>query len=263
MNSEDQNKAAEVISSGIVADIGLEISEAAPEWVEEATLPGLEELDAVVLEIKEEIRLVELKLAQADEKRSGITLFRNLLWGTGKYQLEPVVRDAFSLLGFEAADEGNNHVVLFDGGVKVAIVEIYGSNGQIIVNQYRQLLDYVEDELQESDITLKGILVGNGYRFEAPDDRADQFTEACRRGANRQEFCLLSTIGLFAAVKAVLEDPSDELKTQIRKDILTTTGDYKTPVVDPSNTTLNSLESIKAELDRLADERAVIRSLRS
>jgi len=231
-------------------------SDAAPEWVAEAMLPGLEELDALVKEIKEKIQQGELQLTKANERRAEVTVFRNLLWGAGKHQLETVVREAFSLLGFEAPEEGNEHTVLYDAGVKVAIVEIDGSNDQINVEKYRQLLDYVEDTLADSDIALKGILVGNGYRFEAPDHRGDQFDEACRRGASRQGYCLLSTIELFSAVQAVLEDSSDDLKAQIRGDILTTTGDY---VLDPYN---SQIASIKAGLDKLAVERSITASLR-
>jgi len=55
-----------------------------------------------------------------------------------------------------------------------------GSIGQINVGKYRQLLDYIEDEAAESGITVKGILVGNGFRLEPPSNRGDQFTEACK-----------------------------------------------------------------------------------
>ena len=89
------------------------------------------------------------------------------------------------------------------------------------------LLDYIEDELGQSGLVLKGILVGCGYRHELPEERGDQFTQACKEGATRQGYCLLATTELFSAVAGVLEDPSEKLKADIRENILNTTGVYQ------------------------------------
>ena len=72
---------------------------------------------------------------------------------------------------------------------------------------------------------MKGILIGNGFRLELPSNRGDQFTESCRRGALSQGFALMSADELFDAVHAILSDPSEDLKTQIKRRILNTSGD--------------------------------------
>lgn len=226
-SAHDEIKFTGVIQDCIVAAIGGDLSDTSPEWVEAWMLPGLEDKESVVSSSKLALVEAKKKVADAEEQRDKIAGFRKLLWTTGKFQLEPMVREAFSLMGFDAPSEGDRDAVLYDAGQKVAIAEIEGANGRIDVDKYRQLLDYVEDELTESGKELKGILVGNGYRLEQPDQRGDQFTEACRRGAERQRFCLLATTELFEVVKALLDDPSEEHQAKIRSDILGTTGDYR------------------------------------
>ena len=187
----------EVKESGVILDCIVSASrrdpseESRPKWVEGWVLPGLEELDLAVSSAEHNVSEAKSKVADAQEQRDQVAGFRKLLWTTGKFQLEPIVRKAFSLLGFGALEEGDRDSVLYDAGQKVAIAEVEGSTVLINVDKYRQLLDYVEDELGESGMELKGILVGNGFRLQQPDQRGDQFSEACRRGAERQRFCLL------------------------------------------------------------------------
>ena len=93
------------------------------------------------------------------------------------------------------------------------------------MDKYRGLLNQVQDELERSGQLSKGILIGNDFRLELPSNRGDQFTESCRRGALSQGFTLMSADELFNAVHAIPWDPSEDLKTQIKRRILNTSGD--------------------------------------
>jgi hypothetical protein len=147
--------------------------------------------------------------------------------------LEPLVRSAFKLFGFAVPEpeeyEGEWDVELRDNqSGQTALGEVEGSEGVIDVDKYRQLLDYIEAEVQEGR-DHKGILIGNGYRLLALDapERQNQFSEHARRGAVRNQFSLVSTTELFKAVCAVLESPNDQaLKATIRESLLATTGPW-------------------------------------
>ena len=224
IDDDEIRKIAGVIQDCIVVGIDVDNSDTAPEWVEHLEMPGLGKLDDVVAKIRQNIQKSESELAQAEKSRDEIARYRRLLWATGKHQLEPIVRNALSLLGFKVVEEGDRDAVLFAEGEKLAIAEIEGSTGAVDVDKYRQLLDYVQDEFLQSGKLLKGILIGNGYRLLAPEVRDVQFTERCQQGAEQQQYCLLDTTQLFEATKTILSDSSKEMKSHIRNQILNTTG---------------------------------------
>ncbi len=202
-----------------------DFSELAPLWINDVDLPRLEHLDEEMAAAFKELERAEEKVREAKEDRDHVAKLHNLLWCTGKFQLKPV-RDAFSILRFVVKEESNRDAVLYEGEKKVAIVEIEGSNGAVNVVNYRQLLDYVQDELLlDSGTQVKGIIAGNGFRHLEPENRNDQFTDECRRGALSQNYCLLPTSEPFNAVKAVIADPSEGLKETIRKNIIKAVGD--------------------------------------
>ena len=68
----------------------------------------------------------------------------------------------------------------------MAFVEVEGSTGQIDVNKYRQLLEYVQEELIETKThrtLVKGTLVGNDYRSLSPEDMSG-LIRSCLKAAN-------------------------------------------------------------------------------
>ena len=157
---------------------------------------------------------------------------------------------ALEMVGFEMSDDAENITGLYDRGEKVAIVAIEGTVGQIDVDKYRGLLKQVQDELERSGQLSKGILIGNGFRLELPSNRGNQFTESCRRGTWSQGFALTSADELFDAVHAILSDPSEDLKTQIKRRILNTSGDIvlvglhtRRPILSHPHELLNPLIS--------------------
>lgn len=204
--SETPTKAAGVLRDCVLRLLDNPPDEDLPEWVADVELPKLADLEKDIRSEEEKLGQARLRVDEARATAEEVARFKALLWSTGKFQLEPIVRQAFRALGFRV-EEGDRDVVLFEGDVKLAIAEVEGTLGQVDVDKFRQLLDYVQDELQESSQQVKGILVGNGHRLDAPDLRGDQFTDHCRRGAETQGYCLLPTTELLKAVCAVLADP--------------------------------------------------------
>ena len=219
----EPDRVAAIIQDCIARSLGSVDSE--PNWTELISLPGLDALDAAVAGVSSELAAVTERLREAETARDELANLKRMLWTSGSNQLTPLVTKALEMVGFEVSEDAENIAGLYDKGEKIAIVAIEGTVGQIDVDKYRSLLNQVQDELEQSGQLLKGILIGNGFRLELPSNRSDQFTENCSRGAMSQGFALMGADELFDAIHAVLSDPSDGLKTQIRRRILNTSGD--------------------------------------
>lgn len=229
LKEPDPRKEAGVLLELINQIYELPVSEEPPSWISKYHLPHEDKFDIKISGIKKEIQQKEEKLNELLGEKESIVKYKGLLWGTGKRGLEPIVREAFRLIGFDVPgpDEyEDDYDALLYSSEGNAIAEIEGSEGMIDVYKYRQLLDYVENEYEKGD-EFKGILVGNGYRSEDPDEREDQFTEKARESCLRRRFCILPTTELFKIVQRVMKDPeNDETKREIRTRILDTEGDF-------------------------------------
>jgi len=203
----------------------------APAWAAEIVVPGASTNDVRISELEESRARIDREITVLGDQRSELTNYRQLLFGYGKPILEPAVRKALRLIGFEVPEpeefNGEWDVELRDPtSGKTGIGEIEGSEGPIDVDKFRQLLNYFQSEVLEGR-TPKAILIGNGYRTTEPNaaERQQQFTEHVLRGATQFGFCLLPTAALFRALCAVLEAPQDTaLKIEIRDSILSTVG---------------------------------------
>ena len=170
------------------------------------------------------------ELEDRQERLRSLDVIKSLLYGQGKYVLEPAVRQAFRILGFNVLqpEEYEEEYDLYaDEDGLVVIGEVEGTSGQIDVRKYRQLLDYVERE-SEKGKKCEGVLIGNGYREEKPEERGEQFTSEAISGAKRQKFCRMTTFELFKAVRHVLADSTkEEIKQSIKQSILSCEDEFK------------------------------------
>jgi hypothetical protein len=206
----------------------------APSWAADSTVPGADAHDEEITDLVKRSEELALRIEALKGEREDLMQYVRLLFGYGKAVLEPTVRSALRVIGFEVPEPdqyaGEWDVELRDpesGGT--ALGEVEGSDGPIDVDKYRQLLDYVDGEVLEGR-QHKGILIGNGYRQLPPDapERQNQFSDHAQRGATRNNFCLLPTTELFKAVCAVLSRSADQnLKKSIRESLLSTTATWR------------------------------------
>ena len=201
-----------------------------PNWADVITVPGTERYNPKISDLENTLDEIAHEIQTLKGERQRLNDFKKLLYGYGMGVLEPAVRAAFRQFGLavpepdEYPQDWDAFLTCNDG--RTAIVEVEGSEGIVDVRKYRQLLDYVDAEVQEGR-THKGVLVGNGYRLlplDAPE-RKSQFSEHVLRGADRNEFCLVPTTELFKAVCAVLGNPNNtELKKQICDSLFSVKG---------------------------------------
>lgn len=201
-----------------------------PDWLKSYVLPGeealLNELEGLDNKLKELNKEKDNILEKFEESEC----LKGLLYETGKYRLEPSVREAFRILGFAVKDPDEyeeDYDLYAIESEKSIIGEIEGATKFIDVDKYRQLLDYVEASEQKRR-RCKGILIGNGFLNVDPSLRGEQFSEHAIKGCERQKYCRLTTYELYKAVSAVLSNPEDEgLKNSIKEKILNCEGEFK------------------------------------
>lgn len=227
VENPDSKKLAGVLLNCILANRGKIEETKPPPWLPsyKDSVPELSQLEQEMGKLATEIQKLDTQLANIQEQKAEKEKYLKLLYEQGKFQLEPVVRDAFSLLGFGVKEaEPSDGLLESDEGV--ALLEVEGKDStQIDRDKYRQLLDNVVDDERQTQQPKKGILVGNGFRLKHPKERGQQFTKGAVDAATGSHFCLITTDTLFHLVCQVLEKPDDdELKSQIRKQLLTTDG---------------------------------------
>ncbi|MFC2051005.1 hypothetical protein ACFLTN_07520 [Chloroflexota bacterium] len=228
IENPDPKKLAGVLLNCILANSGRIEESAPPSWLRHysASVPGLADLEHQEKTLTEQLQRLGKQLDNIQQQKAEREKYLKLLYEQGKFQLEPVVRGAFSLLGFTVKEaEPSDGLLESDEGV--ALLEIEGKDDKAInIDKYSKLLNYViNDEAQTGTKRKKGILVGNGFRLNDPKDRRQQFTREVIGAAKSIGFCLLSTQIMFDLVCKVLDDPdNDDLKRQIRQQLLATDG---------------------------------------
>jgi len=232
---KDQSKAGAILVHVIRQLLGHSgLDEPEPQWLKDYPVEGLGGFEQDIGILSESIKTLEIEKDALELKQERLKRFQLLLYGQGKYVLEPVVREAFRVLGFdvrEPDDYKEEYDLWATSSEGQVIGEIEGVDaGATGVDKYRQLFDYLDREHTKGSVTYKGILIANGFRLSHPSTRPDQFTEEARRGCTSQGFCMIATADLFQVVNAVLANPTDEsLKLEVRKSIISTVGDWKPP----------------------------------
>jgi len=210
------------------------IDEPGPDWLMGYPVQGLGTFKQDIGTLSERIKALEGERSALERKEEQLKSFQILLYGQGKHVLEPVVREAFRVLGLEVRepDDYKEEYDLWAASSEGQVIgEIEGVDaGPVGVDKYRQLLDYVDREHTKGNVTYKGILIANGHRLAHPSKRPDQFTEEARKGCKSRGFCMIATSDLFQVVNAVLANPTDEsFKREIRKSISSSVGDWNVP----------------------------------
>lgn len=152
-----------------------------PDWVSDYSLPGEDEIITKIKKCDDEISKIEEEKEKLKSEYNKFEMLKGLLYEQGKYGLEPAVREAFRILGFKILepDEYDEEYNLFSKEEDLTVIgEIEGSENQINLAKYRQLLDYVDREETLNANKVKGILIGNEFVKKKIKERGEQFTEA-------------------------------------------------------------------------------------
>lgn len=227
---EDEKKVAGVLIDCVRKSLNWSIPLTKPEWLGKYELPGEKGLQKQLKDVERKLKIVDDNKKDIQVEINEIEMLKSLLYESGKYGLEPAVRKAFRILGFHVL-EPEKYQEDYDLFAKEAgflvIGEIEGTEKQVDVQKYRQLLDYVTDATLKGK-KCKGILIGNGYKNMEPSQRTEQFTEYAIRGCESQKYCRIATTELYKAVKTILANPNNEgIKRTIKEKILSCESEFK------------------------------------
>lgn len=149
----DHKKLAGVLLNCISASMGTLEATTPPPWISdyEASLPNLPALEGEIETLHEKISGLQERLNTVEQHKNEQQKYLKLLYEQGKFQLEPIVRDAFSIFGF-TVNEAEPSDGLLESDEGAALLEVEGKdNAQISRDKYRQLLDHVYDDERQTE----------------------------------------------------------------------------------------------------------------
>lgn len=198
-----------------------------PDWAHlgQYQIQSAEALKKKVAENEKSISNLILHTNNLKKEISDIEEVKDLLYESGE-RLENAVIKALNLLGFKAEnyDDGYleiDQIIISPEGDRY-IGECEGKeNKDIDITKFRQLIDSLnEDYAKETTMDrATGILFGNPQRLVEIEKRSLDFTDKCKRGAQREKVALIKTSDLFFIIQYLLENNDEKYKTACRNAI--------------------------------------------
>jgi hypothetical protein len=175
-----------------------------PAWASRYALPGLTEREARAEEAEREVAAAEARLAEARAETEPLERYRRLLWQEGKHGLEPVVREALRLLGFQVTDDLDRPAEA-TWEDQTMLLEVEGSPEAVGMTPHYRLRRRLEEALERTAQPQRGLIVVNGYRLRPPEERHAQYADALGVAAESMRYGLITGHQLFRAVERALE----------------------------------------------------------
>lgn len=233
-------KEAVKFGSGLVESL-LEIDSAFQNYFERTPPPAWVQKEEYLLkkekEILDEINKNEETIKQLTNTNNQLqadaqeeVLLKNLLFEQGK-QLERAVLKSLRILGFQAEnyDDGElelDQVITGPENIR-CIGECEGKDTKDInIDKLRQLVESMNADFYRDgvDVRASGILFGNAQRLVEPKSRTLDFTEKCKKSAEREKIALVKTVDLYHVSKYLSETNNKEYKKSCREAIYQSFG---------------------------------------
>ncbi|MFN8584437.1 MAG: hypothetical protein U0446_03800 [Dehalococcoidia bacterium] len=195
-------------------------SEGAPYWLDQETVPGLEDL-ALKAQIAREVAARAEEQARAAEREAAeLARMRDVLWREGRHSLVPAAVRCFELLGFRVWP-GEELVLRCDEGQ--LLLEVEGSSGTVGMAPHYRLRARLDAALAEGRVE-RGLVVVNGERTTAPAYRTAAYLDALRVASEASRYAILTAPELFRASMAAFGGAAPEALASMRRRLLETDG---------------------------------------
>jgi len=174
-----------------------------PPWARLATLPGLD-ARADALHASEQA-LIEAQGRRDEAARAyeELARYRRLLWQEGELGLCDVVLDALRRIGFEVYAQDPAAIELRHDGTPV-LLEIEAAEREVELGAHYRLRQRIEQAMERRGEAPRGLLIVNGRRLEAPEQRDAQVSDALRLAAETMRYGIATSASLFDALAAKL-----------------------------------------------------------
>ena len=186
--------------------------------------------------IEKDISNLQAKIQKLDQNRTHLEkrlerekIPHRLLFENGKPLREAVI-NCLKLIGFNTTshyDKQFQFDVICEAEEGICLGEIEDKDNKAVeVDKISQLIKALKKYIKNENIKtpLKGVIFGNGYRFEEPDKRPNQFTNECIKIANQQNISLVCTTDLFYISQHLKNHLDISFATKCRQAILSTKG---------------------------------------
>jgi hypothetical protein len=203
-----------------------------PNWVKDYLVPGEQEIVNRIAGIDAQIGSLEKEREAKLNQRLELERWKYLLYEKGKHNLEPVVRNALRLIGYDVEpqpDKDSDGLIVSDRGT--ALIEVVGSKGTIRIEKLGELTTNMGNFISRNKEPVKGILVGNPFCECALDDRPPKgsqkpfFAKELLESAQQQSIAVLLSTDLYQFVAGILDGKiTTEAKQSIRQRIFEGSG---------------------------------------
>ncbi|MEO6399057.1 MAG: hypothetical protein ABIP13_11360, partial [Tepidiformaceae bacterium] len=180
------------------------------------------QVEAEVEEADAEAAAATSRAAAVRERYDGLAQHRRLLYEDGA-AFSGSVAESLRLLGLAVEGGSGEPLMASSEGVK-AFVEVESSRDQILEWPYVRLQRRLEEQLLKHSEQLKGIVVVNAYREQAPDQRGEALIEALRVACENYGYTLITGETLFALVQRALGGADDATLLAIRRRLMNGAG---------------------------------------
>lgn len=186
-----------------------------PKWVSAIEIPGESSLKHNLAEEQAELEELEATIGRLQESLNELQKIKGILYETG-LTLQELVKSALDKLGVKIRPSvvTDEFIIEIDGSE--ALIEVKGNVRSITKDDVAQLVADLMEHLKTTGQEINGILIGNGWRLEPPEQRdignKTLFSRDATRVAENHNIGLLSTTELFRAYCQTLEDPTHKEK---------------------------------------------------
>lgn len=198
-----------------------------PEWalVDEYKSEKEVEIANEINEKNKEVSSLNDDILKLQDQLLEEQILAGLLFEKGK-DLELSVIKALSLLGFSAENYNDgelelDQVITSPEGIRY-IGECEGKDTKPIdIDKLRQLIESMNADFYREGVTEKafGILFANPERLKKPSERTLDFTDKCKKSADREKIALIKTEDLFVVCRYLSKSTNEEFKKLCRKAI--------------------------------------------
>jgi len=207
---------SESLQAGIRRMIGVIAEGHAPFWTPRYGLPGLDERAQAVDAARKTQDAAQTALDDAQRAHDEVARYQRLLWQQGQVGLEDAVLDALRLIGCDVYANDPNALELSADGTRV-LIEIEASDGAVDMAPHYRLRQRIERAIERTGDAPRGLIIVNGHRLLAPDERPPQASEALRTAAETMRYAVATTAGLFDAVAAKLSGDDETVAAYRRQ----------------------------------------------
>jgi hypothetical protein len=197
----------------------------APYWVNEYSVPGLDEAEKALEAAEDRMDEAEAELIEARNAFRKLDHYRRLLWQEGKYGLDLPVRDVLAELGFSVISPVDEPAVFMYQGDTV-LVEVEGSTASVGMNPHYRLRQRLEERIADGR-RVNGIVIVNGERAQDPAARPKPIEDSLRIAAESMRYCVVQTSDIYDALIEKMKGEGDA--AAFCRALMETEGFYRKP----------------------------------